>query len=175
MIRNQEIQRSPIRVLYEYFERASEELGLRSWLSILRPGSHEKFKSEANDKMSQYLHNKWSQRWDKFLSDPEQKLRWEPWDDPEDEIRSHYSLQAAIVASIMGDSLELMTLRAQLISEPMNRKLTITYFLGNLTEGKVGLVYKELPSRSQILRWVDEMDQIRLTDRLGEIAELKLE
>ncbi len=73
----------------------------------------------------------------------------------------------------MGDREQLRTLAAQLITEPMNRKLAISYFLGNLTDGKVGLTYKELPAKAQILQWVRESGQVELTDRLGEIAKLK--
>jgi len=166
----------PIYILFNYFERAVEELGLKAWLSLLKPGNEEYFRQRIKGRVYSVLEFKpWKQRREKILSEPEENLRWEPWDKPEDEIRAHYRLQAAIVATLMGDREELRTLAAELIAEPMNRKLEITYFLGNLTEGRVGLTYKELPTKSQILQWVHDIEQVQLVDRLSEIARLKLE
>jgi hypothetical protein len=69
----------------------------------------------------------------------------------------------------------LKTLAAQLIVEHTNRKLEISHFLGNLTEGKIGSVYPDLPTKTQILQWVQEIGQVQLADRLPEIAKIKYE
>ena len=103
----------------------------------------------------------------------EDHLNWEPTANPEEEIVAHYELQAAIVATLMGDQEGLKTLAALLVMAPMNWKLSISYFLGNLTAGKVGLTYKELPTKTQVLQWVQEIKHIQLTNKLEEIARLK--
>jgi hypothetical protein len=136
-------------------------------------------------------HSRWEQEREEALSDPEKHLRWESREDPEEEILAHYRLQAAIVATLMGDrsykgkvyskrqqersGKGLRTLAAQLIVEPMNRKLEISHFLGNLTDGQVGVVYPELPTKTQVLQWVSEMGQVQLINRLGELTRFKYE
>lgn len=116
------------------------------------------------------------------LVQPEAHLRWEPWEDPEEEIWAHYRWQSAVVATLIGDQARIIggkvalgSLAAQLITEPMNRKLAISHFLGNLTEGRIGLLQKELPTKSQILQWVRESRYIESTDKLDAIARLRYE
>ena len=48
-----------------------------------------------------------------------------------------------------------------MVIEHMNVKLMLTYFLGNLTDGKVGLTYKSLPNKTQVLQWVRDIDQVK--------------
>lgn len=176
MIPDPQIERRPIRVLFDYFERAMEDLGLGPWLGLLRPGNEDYFQNRIRARVYQALSvETWKRKRVETLSEPEKHLQWEPWEDPEEEIWAHYRMQSAIAATLMGDSEELKTLAAQLITEPMNRKLAISYFLGNLTEGKVGLIYKELPTKAQVLKWVRESGEIPLTYRLGEIAILRYE
>jgi hypothetical protein len=57
----------------------------------------------------------------------------------------------------------------------MNRKLEVSHFLGNLTDGQVGVVYPELPTKTQVLQWVRDIEQVQLANRLGEIARSKYE
>ena len=176
MIQNPEMQHRPVGVIFDYFERALQEIGVGLWFSLLRPGNEEYFRNKISPQVYTALSfQPWQQRREEVLSLPENHLRWEPWEDPEEEIWAHYRLQSAVVATVMGDREQLRTLTAQLITEPMNRKLTISYFLGNLTDGKVGLIYKQLPTKSQVVQWVHEIDRIQSTDRLGEIARLKYE
>lgn len=167
---------NPIQVLSDYFERAVEDTGLGVWLALLRPGNEKYFQDKIGGRVYAPLSfQPWLQRREEALREPESHLRWEPWEDPEEEIWAHYRLQSAIIATLMGDREELKTIAAQLITEPMNRKLAISYFLGNLTEGRVGISYKELPTKEQILRWVQDIKHIQLTSKLGEIAKLKHE
>jgi len=176
MIHKPENQHRPVRVIFDYFERALQDIGVGLWFSLLRPGNEEYFRNKISPQLYTVLSfQPWHQRREAVISLPEQHLRWEPWEDPEEEIWAHYRLQSAVVATVMGDLEQLRTLAAQLITEPMNRKLAISYFLGNLTDGKVGLTYEELPTKAQILQWVRDIDQIQSTDRLSEIARLKYE
>lgn len=176
MIQNPEIQHRPVRVIFDYFERALQDIGVGLWFSVLRPGKEEYFRDKISLQVYTVLSfQDWQQRRAEVLSLPEKHLRWEPWEDPEEEIWAHYRLQSAVVATVMGDQEQMRTLAAQLITEPMNRKLSICYFLGNLTDGIVGLTYKELPTKAQILQWVRVIGHVELTDRLDEIARLKYE
>ena len=176
VIHEPEIEHKPIRVVYDYFERALQDIGVGLWFSLLKPGNEEHFRNKIKLRVYTILSfHPWQQRIEEILSQPEKHLRWETRDDPDEEIWAHYRLQSAVVATVMGDLEQLRTLAAQLITEPMNRKLAISYFLGNLTDGKVGLTYKDLPTKTQILRWVHEIGQIQSRDWLREIASLKYE
>jgi len=176
MIQNPEIEHRTVRGIFDYFERALQDIGVGLWFSLLRPGKEEYFRDKINPRVYTLLSfQAWRQRREEVLSLPEKHLRWEPQEDPGEEIWAHYRLQSAVVATVMGDREQLRTLAAQLITEPMNRKLAISYFLGNLTDGKVGLIYKQLPTKSQVLQWAHEIDQIQSADRLSEIARLKYE
>ena len=166
----------PGRVLYRYFEKAIEDIGLKGWFNLLVPGKEEFFRSKITNRAHSVLaFPPWQQRREEVLNDPERHLQWQPLDDAEEEVWSHYRLQAAIVAILMGDREELKTLAAQLITEPMNRKLEISYFLGNLTRGKVGVIYKELPTKAKVLQLVRNIDEIQSTYLLDEIARLRTE
>jgi hypothetical protein len=171
-----DIDQRPIRVLSEYFVRALEELGLKAWLGLLRPGKEALFSRTVHRDMESRVLS-WRLELDpiRVLHEPNKFLSWEPHPNPEQEISSHYQLQWAILAAVMGLHGALETLAAQLVTEPMNRKLTIAYFLGNLTEGRVGSPHKELPTKAQILQWLEEIEHIQLQASLGEIAQLQLE
>lgn len=174
MMRISRIEHSPTRVLFEYFERAIEELGLKAWAPLLRPGYEEYFQNKIAPTVYRILEQGSSgEEREEILSDPEKHLRWESRENPEEEILAHYRLQAAIVASVMGDGKGLRTLAVQLIVEHMNRKLEVSHFLGNLTDGQVGVVYPELPTKTQVLQWVREMERVQLTNWLGEITRFK--
>lgn len=179
MIHSPETQHRPIRVLFDYFERAIEDLGLGPWFGLLKPGNEDYFRGKIGQKVysaDSSQEARWrAQTKREALRRPEEHLRWEPWEDPEEEILAHYRMQSAIVATLMGDNEALRTLVAQLITEPMNRKLAISYFLGNLTDGQVGLTYKDLPAKAQVLQWVRDSEWIRSTDKLDELARLKYE
>jgi hypothetical protein len=184
MMRISRIEHGPMRVLFNYFERAGEELGFKAWAILLIPGNEQYFQRRIENQVYWTLeHRRWEQEREEILSNPEKHLRWESREDPEEEILGHYRLQAAIVATLMGDGFEsrnfdgqnadrgkryskrkyeragkgLRTLAAQLIVEHTNRKLEISYFLGNLTGGQVGVVYPELPTKSQVLQRVSEL------------------
>ena len=164
------------RILYQYFEKALEDLGLKAWLSLLVPGKEDYLRDKINNRAHTVLSSSpWEHRRDEVLMQPEAHVQWEPLDEPEEEIWAHYRMQSAIVATLMGDREQLKSLAAQLITEPMNRKLAISYFLGNLTEGKIGLMYKELPTQAGVLRWVREFDQIKSTYKLDLMAKLRVE
>ena len=176
MIREATTIHNPGRILYQYFEKALEDLGVKAWFSLLVPGKEEYFRDKINNRVHSVLSfPPWEHRRDEVLRQPEAHLQWEPLDEPEEEIWAHYRMQSAIVATLMGDREELKTLAAQLITEPMNRKLAISYFLGNLTEGKIGLMYKELPTQAWVLRWVRGLDQIQSTYKLDQMARLRIE
>lgn len=164
------------RILYQYFEKALEDLGLKPWLSLLIPGKEEYFRDKIKNRVHTVLSfPPWEHHREDVLRQPESHVQWEPLDEPEEEIWAHYRMQWAIVATLIGDREQLKTLAAQLITEPMNRKLAISYFLGNLTEGKIGLMYKELPTQAQVMRWVREFDQIKTTYKLDQMARLRIE
>ena len=173
MIQHSEAAHGSGRVLFHYFEKAAEELGLKAWFSFLAPGREPEFQAIAASEVNRFLSPQSSEKTETILRDGENYLQWEPSANPTEEIVAHYKLQAAIVATLMGDQEGLKTLAAQLIIGPMNWKLTISYFLGNLTDGKVGLTYKELPTKTQVLQWVQEIKQVQLTNKLHEIARLK--
>ena len=194
MMRVSRIEHRPVKVLFDYFERAVEELGLKAWAILLRPGNERFFHNKVALSVYSILHDsRWRHEKEEILSDPVKHLRWEPGEDPEEEIWAHYRLQSAILATLMGDRDEsrtsprnsrhnlerdgkgLRTLAAQLVVEHVNRKLEISHFLGNLTEGKIGSVYPELPTKTQILQWVEEIGAVQLADRLPEIARIKYE
>jgi len=175
VIQEPKAHHSSVYVLSGYFERAVEELGLRAWFNLLIPGKERYFQGMVKGEVLRFLDREWRQDRDRILSYPEGSLRWEPSEKPEEEIRSHYILQAAIVATLIGFQEELKTLAALLVSQSMNRKLAISYFLGNLTDGRVGTTYKELPTKDQVLQWVRDIDQIQSTYKLDEIARLKTE
>ena len=176
MISSKVVENNAIQVLFDYFERALQDIGVGVWLSLLRPGNEENFRNKIKSKVYSTLSfDAWQFTKAEVLKESERHLRWEPGEDPEEEIWAHYRMQSAIVATIMGDRRQLQTLAALLVIEPMNRKLSISYFLGNLTNGKVGLTYKELPTRTRVLRWVKDIEHIELTDRLSEIAKLRYE
>lgn len=174
MMRLSTAEQRPVNVLFEYFERAIEELGLRGWVGLLRPGKEDYFQKKVSGRVYLELASSaWKHKREAILLEPQKHLRWEPWEGQEEEILSHYRFQSAVMATLMRDGKELKTLAAQLVVEPMNRKLEVSHFLGNLTDGKVGLVYAELPTRGQILQWVHEIGQVQLTDRIPEIARFK--
>jgi len=75
----------------------------------------------------------------------------------------------------MGERKGLMALSGLLITEPLNRKLEIGYFLGNLTDEKVGLAYKGIPTKEQIFKWVEKCKDVVLEDRLRDLSKLNLE
>ena len=176
MIHSKETEHKPIQVLFDYFERALHDIGAGVWLTLLRPGNEKYFRNKIKAKVYSTLSsNAWQRKREEVLNDAEGHLQWAPGEDPEEEVWAHYIMQSAIVATIMGDQRELGTLAAQLVIEPMNRKLSIGYFLGNLTDSKVGLTYKELPTKAQVLQWVSEIGQIESTDKLDEIARLMYE
>ena len=190
MMRVSRTEHGPAKVLFDYFERAVEELGLKAWAILLRPGNEQLFHNKVAPSVYSALeHPAWEEEREEILINPEKHLRWEPGENPEEEIWAHYRLQSAILATLMGDRDEsrnsphklardgkgLRTLAAQLVVEHVNRKLEISYFLGNLTDGKIGSVYPELPSKTHILRWVEEIGEIKLADRLPEMAKIKYE
>lgn len=202
MMRTSRTEYRSVKVLFDYFERAVEELGLKAWAILLRPGNERDFRRRVENQVYWTLEDgRWEQEREEALSDPENHLRWESREDPEEEILADYRLQAAIVATLMGDGFEsrnfdgqnadrgkryskrkyervgkgLRTLAAQLIVEHTNRKLVVSHFLGNLTDGQVGMVYPGLPTKTQILQWVSEIGQVQLTNRLGEITKFKYE
>lgn len=168
-----ETEHRPILVLFEYFERALQDLGLAAWGGLLRPGQEDVFRNLIKDRVYSMLPE--DHRMQLTLDDPQEYLRWEPWDEPEKEILAHYQLQSGIVATLMGDRWGLKNLASLLITEPANRKLAIAYFLGNLSDGRVGLLYKGIPTKEQILNWVEKFSDIPLEDRLGQMSKLKLE
>lgn len=173
MIQDSEVAHSSERVLFQYFEKAAEELGLKAWFNFLAPGRESEFQEIAVRELHRHLYphvNMWDEQ---ILRDAENHLNWEPSENPEEEIVAHYKLQAAIAVTLMGDQEGLKILAAQLVVAPMNWKLMISHFLGNLTDGRVGLTYKELPTRTQVLQWVKDIKQIQLTNKLEEIARLK--
>lgn len=173
MIQQAEAAHSSERVLFDYFERAAEELGLRAWFNYLAPGREAEFQEIAELQISRFLSPEWSKKREDILRDAANYLQWEPSANPKEEIVAHYNLQAAIAGTLMGDQEGLKTLAAQLVIGPMNWKLTISYFLGNLTDSRVGLTYKELPTKTQVLQWVQEIKQIQLTNKLEEFARFK--
>ena len=176
MIQVRKIEHGPEKVLLGYFERAIKELGLGAWLAMLRPGHEEYFRKKVEGRVYSALEfQPWRGTRQIILGEPEKYLRWEPWDDPEEEIWAHYRLQSAVMATLMGDKEGILSLGAQLVIEPMNRKLEVSYFLGNLTGGRIGTIYKELPTKTQILQWVEEIGAVQLADRLPEIARIKYE
>jgi hypothetical protein len=176
MMQVSRIEHRPIKVLFEYFERFVEELGLKAWALLLRPGNEGYFQDKIAPTVYRTLEQGSSeQEREEILNYPEKHLRWESRENLEEEIQAYYRLQAAIVATLMGDGEGLKTLTAQLIVEHMNRKLVVSYFLGNLTYGQVGVVYPELPTKSQVLQWVSEMGRVQLTNRLDELTRFKYE
>jgi hypothetical protein len=176
MMRISKIEHRPFKALFDYFERAVEELGLKAWATLLMPGNEQYFRDKIAPAVYRTLEEGSSeQEREEILSDPERHLRWESRENPEEEIHAYYRLQAAIVAAVMGDDKGLRTLAAQLIVEHMNRKLEVSHFLGNLTDGQVGVVYPELPTKTQVLQWVRDIEQVQLANRLGEIARFKYE
>jgi hypothetical protein len=91
---------------------------------------------------------------------------------PASEIFSYHRMLAAIVASLRGDRIGLEWLGALLITEPINRKLAITYFLGNLTDGSVGTKNKVIPTKAQVVEWTDQIrtHSITLTPLIAKLA-----
>ena len=132
MIQDSEIASGSGRVLLQYFERAAEDLGLKAWFHFLAPGREQDFRSMAAGELSRFISPEWIEKRESILRSPEDHFRWEPSDSPLEEIKAHYVMQAAIFATLMGDTKELRTLAAQLVIGPMNWKLAISYFLGNL-------------------------------------------
>ena len=47
MIHNTEIEHRPVKVLFDYFERALEDIGLGIWFGLLRPGNEEYFRKKS--------------------------------------------------------------------------------------------------------------------------------
>jgi hypothetical protein len=82
---------------------------------------------------------------------------------------------AAIILAISGDFDGHKWLAAMLVTDQMNRKLTIARFLGLLTDGQVGWMGTELPSRSQALNWAKQIAtrDISVRSRLFELAETR--
>lgn len=176
MIKASDAENVPIHVLFEYFERALQEIGLAAGIGLLRPGNENAFREKISDRVFSNLSG-YSEGESTSINqtDPYKHLRWEPWDEPEKEITAHYRLQSAIVAALMGERKGLMALSGLLITEPLNRKLEIGYFLGNLTDEKVGLAYKGIPTKEQIFKWVEKCKDVVLEDRLRDLSKLNLE
>lgn len=82
---------------------------------------------------------------------------------------------AAIILAISGDFEGHKWLAAMLVTDQMNRKVTIARFLGLLTDGQVGWMGTELPSRSQALNWAKQIAtrDISVRSRLFELAETR--
>lgn len=176
MIHDAQDENDSERLLIGYFERALGDLGLAAWLALLRPGEEARFRERIIPQTDSVLAlDTWKRKKEQILLDPEGYLNWEPLTEPEQEIWAHYRLQSAIVATMIGHGSELRTLAAQLITEPVNRKIVISYFLGHLTSGKVGLRYKDIPTKHQILAWVNNISDIQIFDRLPRISASTIE
>jgi hypothetical protein len=91
---------------------------------------------------------------------------------PSSETFSYHRMLAGLVACLRGDQNGLNWLTALLITEPINRKLPIAYFLGNLTDGRLGSQKKSIPTRKQVLEWANQVkeNRIRVTPLIGELA-----
>ncbi|PKB64156.1 MAG: hypothetical protein BZY80_03565 [SAR202 cluster bacterium Io17-Chloro-G2] len=176
MVHASETEHFPMRVLFEYFERALQDIGLAGWVALLRPGKEDNFRHKISARVFSGLLDDSRGKLRPLVGfRHSQDLRWEPWDEPENEITAHYRLQSGIVATLMGERMGLLALADLLVTEPLNRKIEISYFLGNLTHGRVGLLYKGIPTNEQILHWVYECTQVALEDKLGELSKLNLE
>ena len=178
IMRRTKADHKPDHVLSDYLERAIDESGLRLWFNLLQPGAEAMFDSISRSNVEKHLNetlSPWRTAREGILRYPEKHLNWHPGDDLEEAIKNAYRFDAAVIAAIMGKEDGLRTLGAQLVIEHMNVKLMLTYFLGNLTDGKVGLTYKSLPNKTQVLQWVRDIDQVEISDRLSELAKLRLE
>lgn len=171
------------RALHQYLEWALDELGLFS-LVLLNPP----YRGILVDVTPEDTH--WIARFNetvspnirKFIEDDPSSILSEAGSQfsslmdekvpRSDETLSYHRMLAAMIASLQGNERGLAWLGALLITQPINRKITITYFLGNLTDGDIGSYRKEIPSREQVLNWVDQIRarSVPLKPLIAEVA-----
>ncbi|GEM_PF-5158674 len=95
--------------------------------------------------------------------------------EPARETYNYQLMLAAILASVLGDTRGILHLGALLVTESLNRKLSISYFLGNLTDGVVGTMYKEIPSKEQVTVWAERIlkGDVKLEPILKDLAQYR--
>jgi hypothetical protein len=85
MMRISKIEHSPVRVLFDYFERGVEKLALKGWATLLMPGNERQFQKRIENQVYWTLeHPCWKQEREEALSNPEKHLRWESREDPDE-------------------------------------------------------------------------------------------
>lgn len=116
---------------------------------------------EFIDRLAEIAHKKSKQLDSEALVgamfEPEASYIADPWEDGarepyEDDLRQRM-VWGNYIKAVAGDSHAIESLISLLLTEPLNRKLDIAFFLGVLTDGFVGSRYKSLPTRSEVISW----------------------
>lgn len=147
-------------ILRSYLDRSLADLGLSGYLGVA-------LASPKVEEVTQFLRTLVAGSRGQTVS----KQDWDVLERPEDyyqsaepdeaatlqfidqRIRRFRSMRAAMVLALLGDERGVAHLGSQLVTEPLNWKLMISHFLGNLTGGQIGSLTEEIPTRSQVVRW----------------------
>ncbi len=156
-------------VLIEYLDWCLRELGLGQAKRHLLAQDLKQFEASVEPVVENTLGSE--QTYESILLDAKSKFRWEPWEEPEKDVFSQRTMFAGMVASVLGTRRGVKALVSLLITEPLNRKLTVSYFLGNLTNGGLGTVYKAIPSKQEVVAWASRMNEIEVHNLLPQLAE----
>ena len=168
-------------VLLQYTQLALEGLGLQAAWELVQSGAPTNMLNQFEQIVAPTLNSVLFDNTDSqyaVLQNAETEFRvdLDPKAEPAHEVENFRRMSAAIIATILGEdraSLGLVHLGALLVVQPLNWKLIISHFLGNISDDRVGITYKEIPSKNQILGWarrIAEQD-IHLEPRLKELAQ----
>ncbi len=159
-------------VLLDYLATSLTGLGLGSYWDILTPEFLSDLRQVVPSKRTELSPDAVA-----IMDAPQSKYRSEPWDEPISEFVQERQFYVEVIRALDGDSMALQELAALLVTAPLNRKLAISFFLGNLTDGQIGSRFKEIPSRGQVLEWIGKAKYIFKGEHglLENLAKVKIE
>jgi hypothetical protein len=91
---------------------------------------------------------------DEVLGQPDEYFKTEDKElRAEDQTLAYIQMLSAMVLSILGEYDGYRWLGSMLVTDHLNRKLTVSRFLALLTNGEVGSSEPQMTSRSQAISW----------------------